>query len=153
MNLIVRLEYELAYYDSAVHRFNHYTMRTDRTIRLFCVINWTLIGGGALYRCSRCILLSQPTGKKVNKEIPTGGETHVRWLHRWQTDSQKRSLILVGRVFTNGPGDLGSIRGRVIPKTFKMILDTSLLTLTNIRHLSRVKWSRERSTTLPYISM
>ena len=25
MNIIVRLEYELAYYDSAVHRFNHYT--------------------------------------------------------------------------------------------------------------------------------
>ena len=28
MNVIVRLEYELAYYDSAVHRFNHYTKRT-----------------------------------------------------------------------------------------------------------------------------
>ena len=26
MNVIARLEYELAYYDSAVHRFNHYTM-------------------------------------------------------------------------------------------------------------------------------
>ena len=24
-NVIARLEYELAYYDSAVHRFNHYT--------------------------------------------------------------------------------------------------------------------------------
>ena len=29
MNVIARLEYELAYYDSAVHRFNHYTMRTS----------------------------------------------------------------------------------------------------------------------------
>ena len=28
MNIIARLEYELAYYDSAVHRFNHYTTRT-----------------------------------------------------------------------------------------------------------------------------
>ena len=28
MNVIVQLEYELAYYDSAVQRFNHYTMRT-----------------------------------------------------------------------------------------------------------------------------
>ena len=38
------------------------------------------------------------------------------------------SLIgLVGRVFANGPGDLGSIPGRVIPKTLKMLLDTSLL--------------------------
>ena len=28
MNVIARLEYELTYYDSAVHRFNHYTTRT-----------------------------------------------------------------------------------------------------------------------------
>ena len=28
MNVIARLEYELAYYDSAVNRFNHYTTRT-----------------------------------------------------------------------------------------------------------------------------
>ena len=33
----------------------------------------------------------------------------------------------VGRVFTNGPGDLGSIPGHVIPKTLKMVLDASLL--------------------------
>ena len=37
-----------------------------------------------------------------------------------------RVLIgLVGRVFANGPGDLGSIAGRVIPKTLQMALDTS----------------------------
>ena len=29
--------------------------------------------------------------------------------------------------FTNGPEDLGSIPGRVIPKTQKMVLDASLL--------------------------
>ena len=34
---------------------------------------------------------------------------------------------LVGRMFANGPGNLGSIPGRVIPKTLKMVLDTSLL--------------------------
>ena len=28
VNVIARLEYELAYYDSAVHRFNHYTTKT-----------------------------------------------------------------------------------------------------------------------------
>ena len=33
---------------------------------------------------------------------------------------------LVGRVFTNGLGDRDSILGRVIPKTLKMVLDTSL---------------------------
>ena len=49
---------------------------------------------------------------------------------------------LVGRVFTNGPGDLGSIPGRVIPKTFKMVLDTSLLNSQQYKgKLSRVKWS------------
>ena len=30
-------------------------------------------------------------------------------------------------VLKNGPVDLRSIPGRVIPKTFKMVLDTSLL--------------------------
>ena len=34
---------------------------------------------------------------------------------------------LVGRMFANGPRDLGSIPGRVIPKTLKMVLDISLL--------------------------
>ncbi len=33
----------------------------------------------------------------------------------------------MGRVFANGPGDLGSIPGCVIPKTLKRVLDTSLL--------------------------
>ena len=28
VNVIERLEFELAYYDSAIHRFNHYTTRT-----------------------------------------------------------------------------------------------------------------------------
>ena len=30
VNIIARLEYELAYYDSAVHRFNHYTTKTPQ---------------------------------------------------------------------------------------------------------------------------
>ena len=49
----------------------------------------------------------------------------------------------MGRVFANEPGDLGSIPGRVIPKTLKMVLDTSLLNtqIYNIRYVSRVKWS------------
>ena len=33
----------------------------------------------------------------------------------------------IGRVFANGPGDWGSIPGRVIPKIQKMVLDTSML--------------------------
>ena len=43
------------------------------------------------------------------------------------------------RVFVNGPRDLGSIPGRVIPKTQKMVLDASLL---NTQHYKvRVKWN------------
>ena len=29
----------------------------------------------------------------------------------------KSIIVLVGKVFANGPGDLGSFPGRVIPKT------------------------------------
>ena len=35
-------------------------------------------------------------------------------------------IFLVGRVLANGPGDLGSIPGRVIQKTQKMVLDIPL---------------------------
>ena len=46
---------------------------------------------------------------------------------------------LVGRVFTNGPGGLGSIPRRVIPKTLKIVLDTYLL---NTQHYKvRIKSS------------
>ena len=48
---------------------------------------------------------------------------------------------LVGSVFANGSGDLGSIPGHVIPKTLKMALDTSLLNTQQYKVLSRVKWS------------
>ena len=34
VTVIARLEYELAYYDSAVHHFNHYTMRTPPWLHL-----------------------------------------------------------------------------------------------------------------------
>ena len=37
------------------------------------------------------------------------------------------SFSIMVRVFANGPGDWGSIPGRVIPKTQKIVLDTSLL--------------------------
>ena len=58
---------------------------------------------------------------------------------------------LLGRMFTNGPGDLGSIPGRVIPKTLKMILDTSLLNTQQykVRIKGKVEQSRERSSALP----
>ena len=58
----------------------------------------------------------------------------------------------MGRVFANGPGDLGSIPGWVIPETQKMVLDTSLLNpqLYKVRMKVKVEQSRERSSTLSY---
>ena len=49
--------------------------------------------------------------------------------------------ILPAIVFTNGPEDLGSILGWVIPKTQKWYLMPPCLTLSFIRYGSRVKWS------------
>ena len=66
-----------------------------------------------------------------------------------------RLISLVCRVFVNGPGDLGSIPGRGIPKTLKMVLDTSLLNtqllLIQVPIKGKVEQSRERSSALPYI--
>ena len=59
---------------------------------------------------------------------------------------------LAVRVFANRPGDLGSIPGRVIPKTQKMVLDASLLNTQHykVRIKGKVEQSRERSSALPY---
>ena len=56
------------------------------------------------------------------------------------------------RVFANGPGDLGSIPGRVIPKTLKMELDTTLLNTQHykVRFKGKVEQSKEWSSALPY---
>ena len=52
---------------------------------------------------------------------------------------------LAVRVFANGSGDLGSIPGRVIPKTQKMVLDASLLNTQHykVRIKGKVEQSRE----------
>ena len=66
-----------------------------------------------------------------------------------------RLIGLVGRVFANGPGDRGSIPGRVIPKTFKMVLDTSWLNTQQykVRIKGKVEQSKKMSSALPYTSV
>ena len=61
----------------------------------------------------------------------------------------------MSKVFANDPGDLGSIPGRVIPKTLKMELDTSLLNTQEYRvHIKgKLEQSRERGSALPYTSL
>ena len=58
-------------------------------------------------------------------------------------------------LFANGPGHLGSILGRIIAKTLKMVLDTSLLNAQQykVRIKGKVEQSRERSSALPYTSV
>ena len=57
------------------------------------------------------------------------------------------------RVFTNGPGDLGSIPARVIPKTQKMALDASLFNTQyyKVRIKGKVEQSCRMCRTFPYI--
>ena len=72
----------------------------------------------------------------------------IIWFHN-------QSIVLVGRVFANGPGDWGSIPCQVIPKAEKMILDASLF---NSQHYEvwikgKVEQFREKSSALPYTSV
>ena len=63
----------------------------------------------------------------------------------WSFTLSTWSIGSLGRVFTNGPGNLGSIPGRVIPKTLEMVLDTSLLNTQQYKvRIIRVKWSNPR---------
>ena len=67
-------------------------------------------------------------------------------------------IFLVGKiglavtVFANGSGDLGSIPGRVISKTQKMVLYASLLNTQHykVRINVKVEQSWERSSALSY---
>ena len=60
------------------------------------------------------------------------------------------------RVFANGPGDLGSIPGRVIPKTLKMVLDTTLLNTQHykVRFKGKVEqfWEWSSASPTPWCS-
>ena len=55
-------------------------------------------------------------------------------------------------MFANYPGDMGSMPGRVIPKTQKMVLNASLLNIQQYKVgiKSKVEQSRESNSALPY---
>ena len=58
----------------------------------------------------------------------------------------------MSRVFTNDPGDQGSIPGRVIPMTQKIVLGVALFNTQHykVRIEGKVEQSREWSSALPY---
>ena len=66
---------------------------------------------------------------------------------------KNRNILVKGvECSPNGQGDLGSIQGCVIPKTLKMVLDTSLLNTQQykVRIKGKVKLFREWSRALLY---
>ncbi len=74
----------------------------------------------------------------------------------FQTNTLRKPNHKIGpvdRVCANVRGDLGSIPGRVISKTLKMVLDTSLLNTQRykVRIKGKVEKSWERISALPYI--
>ena len=68
---------------------------------------------------------------------------------------KNRFFGLAVRLFTKGLGDRGSIPGRVIPKTQKLVIDPSLLNTQHykVRIMGKVEQPREMSSALPYTSM
>ena len=76
------------------------------------------------------------------------GGIKYHFLSVWYNSTWDWTQAMFGKVFTNGPGNLGSIPDRVIPKTQKKkkkkkkgYLMPLCLTLSIIRYGSRVKWS------------
>ena len=61
----------------------------------------------------------------------------------------------MSREFANGPEDRGSIPGRVIPKTQKIVLDAALLSTQHnkVRIKDKVEQSYEWSSALLYTSV
>ena len=83
-------------------------------------------------------------------------DTFILWPHQEDVQTlfdqvNSMDIGMMVRVFANGLGDLGSIPSRVIPKTQKMVLDTSLLNAQH--HKVQIKGKeeqfRERSSALP----
>ena len=66
-----------------------------------------------------------------------------------------QAVGLMSRVYSNSPGDHGSIPSRIIPKIQRTVLDATLLNtqyyIVSIK--GKVEQSREWSSALPYISV
>ena len=75
---------------------------------------------------------------------------HQSWLTK-----RYRNIGLMSTMFANGPGDWGSIPGRVIPKTQKMVLDAALLNTQHykVRIKCKVDQFWELCSALSYISV
>ena len=89
--------------------------------------------------------------KVVFEEIYCTQSYQIRIIFKQVYLVHNRSFKLMSRVFTNGPGDLGSILSRVIPKTQKMGLDATLLSTHQykVRIKGKIEETLEWSSSLP----
>ena len=82
--------------------------------------------------------------------------SHLNNEHAFKSNIKILYVIgLVSRVFANAPGGRGSISGRVISKTQKMVLDATLLNTQHykVRIKGKMEQSREQSSALTYTSV
>ena len=77
--------------------------------------------------------------------------SRLNWII-WNRTVLYQLIGLVSRVFANSPRDQGSVPGRVIPKTQKMLLDISLLNTQHykVRIKGKMETSGGRSSALPF---
>ena len=107
------------------------------SIALFC---FGLGGGLFEFRC------------RVS-EVFEGQTSHL--MTKYNINNDIEFCIKYSYSFANGPGDRSSIPRHVIPKTFKMVLDTSLLNPQQykVRIEGKEEKSMERSSAFPYTSV
>ena len=69
--------------------------------------------------------------------------------------SNTNNLYTIGRAFADGSGDIGVQSQVVIPKTQKVVFDTSLINTQHykVRFKGKVEQSKERRSALPYTSV
>ena len=114
-------------------------------LHLHCVLmlNWG---------CPRGVMVIAIDCGVVVREFILQSRYYVHFRANTHGKGMNPLILPAVRVFANGPGDLGSIPGRVIPKTLKMELDTTLLNTQHykVRFKGKVEQSREWSSALPY---
>ena len=101
-----------------------------------------------------CILLAYLITEVCRTYTPTTTKNYI-WLRQTKLNKKEIAVIsLVGRVFTNGPGNQYSISHQVIPKIQKMVLDAALLCAQHYKIWikGKVEQFRENSSAFPNTS-
>ena len=131
--------YIYIYIGSEELTIKHIPIRTQRKGKMQPTFVLFLFFVSAYFSCKQLGNICKRFREKKNEKkiiLPRINFTHLRKLP---------DIGLAVRVFANDPEDLGSVPGRVIPKTQKMVLDASLLNTQHykVRIKGKVEQSRE----------